>query len=190
MWKYVLCFQIDQLYNSHIIINSSGNLVAVYRKLHLFDVITPEFRFQESKVISKGNYLVSPLNDTPLEGGLGLLIVSTNIEWIMNLKRHKTKQKWTNVMNISVLWFAVSWGEHNPTQKRCYVFDVSISFCILNWVGSLGNFTTCSSYRKSMFCNRTGPSWLPQWETKKFWTSNGTKWTPFLILWLFTNCFY
>lgn len=57
-------------------VNSKGDLVAVYRKLHLFDVETPEFRFQESKVINGGNHLVSPLVDTPLQGGLGLLIVS------------------------------------------------------------------------------------------------------------------
>lgn len=56
-------------------INSEGVLVGVYRKLHLFDVETPEFRFQESKVINGGNHLVSPLVDTPLQGGLGLLIV-------------------------------------------------------------------------------------------------------------------
>lgn len=51
-------------------------MVAVYRKLHLFDVETPEFRFQESTVMNGGNHLVSPLVDTPLQGGLGLLIVS------------------------------------------------------------------------------------------------------------------
>lgn len=65
----------DKLHNSHIVINNTGGLVAVYRKLHLFDVETPEFRFQESRVVNGGNYLVSPLTDTPLEGGLGLLIV-------------------------------------------------------------------------------------------------------------------
>lgn len=53
-----------------------GDLVAVYRKLHLFDVETPEIRFQESRVVNGGNYLVSPLTQTPLDGGLGLLIVS------------------------------------------------------------------------------------------------------------------
>ncbi|XP_031632444.1 nitrilase and fragile histidine triad fusion protein NitFhit, partial [Contarinia nasturtii] len=64
----------DKMHNSHIVINNAGELVAVYRKLHLFDVETSEFRFQESKVISSGNNLVSPLTDTPLQGGLGLLI--------------------------------------------------------------------------------------------------------------------
>lgn len=68
--------QTDKLHNSHVIINNAGDLVAVYRKLHLFDVETPEFRFQESRVINSGDYIVSPLTDTPLEGGLGLLIVS------------------------------------------------------------------------------------------------------------------
>lgn len=66
------------MHNSHIVINSSGELAAIYRKLHLFDVDTPEFKFQESKVINSGNCIVSPLNDTPLQGGLGLLIVRIN----------------------------------------------------------------------------------------------------------------
>lgn len=51
-------------------------MVAVYRKLHLFDVETPEFRFQESRVVNGGDYIVAPVKNTPLEGGLGLLIVS------------------------------------------------------------------------------------------------------------------
>lgn len=50
--------------------------MAVYRKLHLFDVETPEFRFQESRAVNGGDYIVAPLKDTPLEGGLGLQIVS------------------------------------------------------------------------------------------------------------------
>lgn len=66
------------MYNSHIVIDNMGKLVAVYRKLHLYDVETPEFKFQESKVISGGTDLVSPLTDTPLEGGLGLLIVTSS----------------------------------------------------------------------------------------------------------------
>lgn len=71
--------QTDKLHNSHVIINNVGELVAVYRKLHLFDVETPEFRFQESTVINSGDYIVSPLTDTPLQGGLGLLIVSYHL---------------------------------------------------------------------------------------------------------------
>lgn len=66
----------NKLHNSHVIINNTGDLVAVYRKLHLFDVETPEFRFQESRVVNSGDYLVHPLTDTPLDGGLGLLIAS------------------------------------------------------------------------------------------------------------------
>lgn len=69
--------QTNKLHNSHIVINNAGDLVAVYRKLHLFDVETPEFRFQESRVINSGDYIVSPLTNTPLQGGLGLLIVSS-----------------------------------------------------------------------------------------------------------------
>lgn len=66
----------NKLYNAHVIINSSGELTAVYRKLHLFDVQTPEFNFRESQSVTGGNSIVAPLLDTPLPGGLGLLIVS------------------------------------------------------------------------------------------------------------------
>lgn len=60
--------------NSHILIDNDGKLRAIYRKLHLFDVETPDFRFRESKVVKGGHAIVSPVHNTPLEGGLGLLI--------------------------------------------------------------------------------------------------------------------
>lgn len=66
----------NKMYNAHVIINSDGELVAVYRKLHLFDVQTPEFNYRESQSVEGGNAIVAPLFDTPLPGGLGLLIVS------------------------------------------------------------------------------------------------------------------
>lgn len=62
----------NKIYNSHVIVNDRGELVTVYRKLHLFDVETPEFTFQESKVVLPGKRLVSPI-DTPV-GKLGLQI--------------------------------------------------------------------------------------------------------------------
>lgn len=66
----------NKLYNAHVVVNNSGELAAVYRKLHLFDVQTPEFSFRESQSVAGGNSIVAPLTDTPLPGGLGLLIVS------------------------------------------------------------------------------------------------------------------
>lgn len=65
------------MHNSHVIIDDSGNIVDVYRKLHLFDVDTPEFKFRESNVVTGGDFIVAPLTNTPLDGHqLGLLIVS------------------------------------------------------------------------------------------------------------------
>lgn len=81
------------MHNSHIIINNIGELIAVYRKLHLFDVQTPDFKFRESEVVNPGNYIVSPLTNTPLGGGLGLMIVSNNfIFFLFQKKKRKTKQ--------------------------------------------------------------------------------------------------
>ncbi|XP_065354125.1 nitrilase and fragile histidine triad fusion protein NitFhit [Calliphora vicina] len=62
----------NKIYNAHVILSNTGELVTVYRKLHLFDVVTPEFTFQESKVVLPGQRLVSPI-DTPA-GKLGLQI--------------------------------------------------------------------------------------------------------------------
>ncbi|XP_037893910.1 nitrilase and fragile histidine triad fusion protein NitFhit [Glossina fuscipes] len=62
----------DKIHNAHVILNNRGELVAVYRKLHLFDVDTPEFTFQESKVVCGGQRLIAPL-DTPI-GKLALQI--------------------------------------------------------------------------------------------------------------------
>lgn len=65
-----------RIHNSHVVINSGGELVAVYRKLHLFDVQTADFKFRESETVDSGNNIVAPLTSTPLGGGLGLLIVT------------------------------------------------------------------------------------------------------------------
>uniref|UniRef100_A0A1A9WTD0 Nitrilase and fragile histidine triad fusion protein NitFhit n=1 Tax=Glossina brevipalpis TaxID=37001 RepID=A0A1A9WTD0_9MUSC len=62
----------DKIYNAHVILNNCGELIAVYRKLHLFDVDTPEFKFQESKIVCGGQHLVSPI-ETPI-GNLALQI--------------------------------------------------------------------------------------------------------------------
>lgn len=59
--------------------NAAGEVVNVYRKLHLFDVDTPEFKFRESSCVKEGPFLTEPLNNTPLGDGLGLLIVSIHL---------------------------------------------------------------------------------------------------------------
>uniref|UniRef100_A0A1I8P4N4 Nitrilase and fragile histidine triad fusion protein NitFhit n=1 Tax=Stomoxys calcitrans TaxID=35570 RepID=A0A1I8P4N4_STOCA len=62
----------DKIYNAHVLINNKGELVKIYRKLHLFDVETPEFTFRESKVVKAGPRLLPPV-DTPI-GKIGLQI--------------------------------------------------------------------------------------------------------------------
>ncbi|XP_039967403.1 nitrilase and fragile histidine triad fusion protein NitFhit [Bactrocera neohumeralis] len=62
----------DKIYNTHVLVNDFGEVVSVYRKLHLFDVETEEMRFRESDVVTPGSHLVSPVN-TPI-GLLGMQI--------------------------------------------------------------------------------------------------------------------
>jgi len=62
-----------KLFNSHVIISSSGELVSTYQKTHLFDVEIPgKFRLKESDYVNKGERISNPV-DTPL-GKLGLSV--------------------------------------------------------------------------------------------------------------------
>lgn len=70
----------SKIYNTHIIINNKGEHVAAYRKLHLFDVDTADFKFRESSVVEAGDAIVAPIADTPIGGKLGLMIVRKTIE--------------------------------------------------------------------------------------------------------------
>lgn len=64
----------SRMNNTHLVINAAGKIVAVYRKLHLFDVSIPEknLDFSESKCVRKGMDIVKPV-ETPA-GPLGPLI--------------------------------------------------------------------------------------------------------------------
>lgn len=62
-----------KIHNAHLIIDSNGELVQTYRKLHLFDVDTPDFKFRESAVVRGGSAIVAPVQ-TPV-GPLGMMIV-------------------------------------------------------------------------------------------------------------------
>jgi len=66
----------EKIYNTHILINNEGELVAVYRKLHLFDMDNKDtgVRLMESDYVLKGIEIVPPV-PTPV-GKLALSIVS------------------------------------------------------------------------------------------------------------------
>ncbi|XP_075234549.1 ntrilase and fragile histidine triad fusion protein NitFhit [Lycorma delicatula] len=60
--------------NTHVIIDSNGDLVSVYRKLHLFDVDIPErnIRLKESDYVKEGKEIVKPVSSPVGEIGLGI----------------------------------------------------------------------------------------------------------------------
>lgn len=61
-----------KIFNSHVIINSNGEIAGLYRKMHLFDVETPEMKFRESKYVGPGTGAVYPV-ETPI-GKIGMTI--------------------------------------------------------------------------------------------------------------------
>lgn len=58
-------------HNTHVIINNQGEVVAAYRKLHLFDVNVDK-EYSESRIVEKGSEIVPPVS-SPV-GKLGLSI--------------------------------------------------------------------------------------------------------------------
>jgi len=65
--------------NAHVVINSEGEIVSVYRKTHLFDVMIPEenINLRESSYVVPGEEIVDPVS-TPI-GNIGLGIVSSEL---------------------------------------------------------------------------------------------------------------
>ena len=49
----------ERLFNTSIFFNPSGELVAVYRKIHLFDVKAPDREYLESRLIAPGREIVT-----------------------------------------------------------------------------------------------------------------------------------
>jgi predicted amidohydrolase len=62
----------DKVYNTSILIDASGEVLATYRKLKLFDVELPNLSIRESDTIEPGDAL-PPVVDTPI-GKVGLTI--------------------------------------------------------------------------------------------------------------------
>jgi predicted amidohydrolase len=61
----------DRIYNTQVVVDAQGEILATYRKIHLFDVDVPGARLRESKGAAPGTDIV--VTDTPL-GRLGLSI--------------------------------------------------------------------------------------------------------------------
>jgi predicted amidohydrolase len=47
----------NKIYNSCFIFNNCGEILGEYRKMHLFDIDTPEIKFKESDILSAGNQI-------------------------------------------------------------------------------------------------------------------------------------
>ncbi|KNC86671.1 hypothetical protein SARC_01208 [Sphaeroforma arctica JP610] len=68
-------FQTDnpaRVANTHVLLDSSGDVASTYRKMHLFDVDVDGFQFRESEQCVAGNSVVRPTS-TPA-GNIGLAI--------------------------------------------------------------------------------------------------------------------
>ena len=62
----------DRCYNTSVLFGPDGSKVAVYRKIHLFDVdVSPAVRFSESETVLAGSELVTAATDL---GTLGLTV--------------------------------------------------------------------------------------------------------------------
>ena len=72
----------NRLHNSHVLVDDSGSIVAVYRKVHLFDIDVKDGpKLKESDGCIPGNQIVPPVH-TPV-GNIGLAIVSSLIIYVV-----------------------------------------------------------------------------------------------------------
>ncbi|XP_026154860.1 deaminated glutathione amidase [Mastacembelus armatus] len=79
-----------RIYNSHLIINNNGEIAAVYRKSHLFDVELPEkgVSLKESAFTIPGPSLVPPVQTPIGKVGLGICYDLRFPELSLVLQRH------------------------------------------------------------------------------------------------------
>ncbi len=70
------------MYNTHVLINSDGQIVGRYDKTHLFDVEIPEkkIKLKESDYIQKGGSIASPVESPVGKIGLGIVRISPRID--------------------------------------------------------------------------------------------------------------
>lgn len=66
----------NKFYNSHVIVDNTGSIASVYRKIHLFDVHIPEqaIKLQESEYVQAGTELVVIDKPNPLQVPIGMSI--------------------------------------------------------------------------------------------------------------------
>ncbi|KAM9424267.1 deaminated glutathione amidase isoform 2-T2 [Pholidichthys leucotaenia] len=79
-----------RIYNSHVIINDTGDIVSVYRKSHLFDIELPEkgISMRESSFTIPGPCLISPIQTPIGKVGLGICYDLRFPELSLTLQRH------------------------------------------------------------------------------------------------------
>lgn len=53
--------QDNRLFNAHIILNNEGDIVSIYRKIHLFNLDIPGTRLIESEFSQSGNTVIKPV---------------------------------------------------------------------------------------------------------------------------------
>lgn len=61
-----------RLFNSHIVLNDNGDIMSIYRKVHLFNLDIPGTRLIESKFSQPGNAIMKPVKTPCGNVGMGI----------------------------------------------------------------------------------------------------------------------